>query len=1144
MQASGGVVATPHLEEYHKTSMYLLDKEKISEISEPEDEGEACPPFRVLILFAGPGGRDDSLAAFFRLTGAHVDEVDTKIGGVEHDLTRTHVSDLWINRIVAGDYDAVFAAPPCSSYSISHDPPLRSALEPLGVTPLPSEWRAYVEKHNRLTTFTAAALRAAHDLGMLWAAENPADRGVPGSPAYWPAFAGRGSIWRVPCMADLASSTGAAVYTFAQCACGAPAQKYTTILAPPAMKAALTPFRRLVCTHKRGHAVIAMGYDVDGSSLSAPSAAYPPRMNELLADAFTRAHKALALTTRRDGGGGGRITDGPQLCAPVRAACEAARREPACFASLRSKVPLSPTLVAALAMPPGPQLPMRSRPPRPRRQSGRPLPPTSGAKRPVGDIATVATKPSGDIHISQLFSGDIYHSRVAPWLALSAAAIAALREGRRPPAVPTVVVTQIDMAPWARGIVWDTRDPDRCSPVRRSTRDTVFPGRRQVDRAAVREAARELDWHDEDIVSQIGEGGVEARSGCELTTVLAFHHQGLFDHVSAVDAIVQAELGEEWLEGPRAALPFVPARVLPRNVVMQARTRLDAAGRLEHYLKPRITTDASDGGLDSVNAGVPFHDRSVQLTTARDLGRAAAIADSSTRRADGSHADDVRAELYAIDWESAYRFLVMQVADLWTQVFLWFDASGRVGYFVDWRLAFGGRYAVNRFQRFGLLVAGLSCERIAAFDATQPPSAVQPEWTARRAALQAAGRLPPERDQLHPRFSKPYIDDTTGTALNDRVLVPEDLQLVALPSTPSESGGLVSHPSSRVAVHCRIHIVVAQRFGLAISVRKVQLGDPIVALGISASVLRFCLRCPESKRGPLLVQLRALHDDACVTPPRPVERAPLPKLVGRLLNLSQVAPELRPRLAVGYALAAAKARQHRRPLPYVQLAAGSHRHSEWLALLVVAITLLNSNEGVPLACSDAFPSRDAPGTLTVTSDASGDDGIGGWATSPDVSGTIWMLSEPWPVDLRSALARGAGPAALRGPLPALSMPAAETFAACALVSAVRRLTRVRAVVAVVDCQPAARVLCGAITPNAQMRRVAELTLESASPWLGVHVVRELNLDADRLSHPDQADAVTAEATAAGFTICRVAVPAECWRALRLAAELGCGLEAA
>ena len=48
-----------------------------------------------------------------------------------------------------------------------------------------------------------------------------------------------------------------------------------------------------------------------------------------------------------------------------------------------------------------------------------------------------------------------------------------------------------------------------------------------MDRAAVREAACELDWHDEDIVSQIGEGGVEARSGCELTTVLAFHHQGL-----------------------------------------------------------------------------------------------------------------------------------------------------------------------------------------------------------------------------------------------------------------------------------------------------------------------------------------------------------------------------------------------------------------------------------------------------------------------------------------------------------------------------------------------------------------------------------------------------------------------------------------
>eukprot|EP00965_Chrysotila_dentata_P084581 2791862-Pleurochrysis_carterae.AAC.1 len=63
------------------------------------------------------------------------------------------------------------------------------------------------------------------------------------------------------------------------------------------------------------------------------------------------------------------------------------------------------------------------------------------------------------------------------------------------------------MAPWARGVVGDCRDPTRCEPVRRFTRDTTFPGRRQIDRAELRRMARELAWHDEDIIAQAGEGG-------------------------------------------------------------------------------------------------------------------------------------------------------------------------------------------------------------------------------------------------------------------------------------------------------------------------------------------------------------------------------------------------------------------------------------------------------------------------------------------------------------------------------------------------------------------------------------------------------------------------------------------------------------
>eukprot|EP00965_Chrysotila_dentata_P031046 1034001-Pleurochrysis_carterae.AAC.1 len=63
------------------------------------------------------------------------------------------------------------------------------------------------------------------------------------------------------------------------------------------------------------------------------------------------------------------------------------------------------------------------------------------------------------------------------------------------------------MAPWARGIVWDCANPRRCEPVRRSTRQTSFAGRRQLDRAALRAAAAALRWHDKDIVAQVGEGG-------------------------------------------------------------------------------------------------------------------------------------------------------------------------------------------------------------------------------------------------------------------------------------------------------------------------------------------------------------------------------------------------------------------------------------------------------------------------------------------------------------------------------------------------------------------------------------------------------------------------------------------------------------
>jgi hypothetical protein len=107
-----------------------------------------------------------------------------------------------------------------------------------------------------------------------------------------------------------------------------------------------------------------------------------------------------------------------------------------------------------------------------------------------------------------------------------------------------------------------------------STRHTVFPGKRQMDRAAFRRAAAEVGATDKDIVAQAGEGGVESRSACELTTELHTHAPGLWERPAAAEAEVAKELEEEWALGPFFHPPTVPLRALPRDVIVQQRSRV------------------------------------------------------------------------------------------------------------------------------------------------------------------------------------------------------------------------------------------------------------------------------------------------------------------------------------------------------------------------------------------------------------------------------------------------------------------------------------------------------------------------------------------------------------------------------------------
>ena len=100
--------------------------------------------------------------------------------------------------VVGGEYDLVFAAPPCSSFSVRHPVRLRSRARPWGVHPLPRGWEGYVQQHNRLADLTAELVRACHLAGVPCAVENPADRSDSGSAAYWEEAADAGCIWRMP----------------------------------------------------------------------------------------------------------------------------------------------------------------------------------------------------------------------------------------------------------------------------------------------------------------------------------------------------------------------------------------------------------------------------------------------------------------------------------------------------------------------------------------------------------------------------------------------------------------------------------------------------------------------------------------------------------------------------------------------------------------------------------------------------------------------------------------------------------------------------------------------------------------------------------------------------------------------------------
>ena len=1121
-----------------------------------------------LVVFSGPGHEND-LAARLRARGVRVDVVDTKVGGAAHDVLRQDVGRRLVARTRRGEYDVVFIATPCESFSVAHRPQLRSRKQPDGLQNAPPEWAAYLRKHNALAAWSAQLAAAADEAGAAWAIENPADRGDRASDAHWERYSDHAPLWLSTPMRELEKATGARRRTFAQCALGGRSQKWTTLL-HSAGWAQLGAFDALGCPHgMEKHAELAHGRDAAGRGLAKLAAAYPPAMNELIAEAaagWLRARLQPAAAGGANAGEkiGGRVADGFALAPLISTACEEARHVPPRFASSRNKRAATEAQLRAEPLPGGLQAPPPPRTnPRPAVAQGA----APGVAEADAEARRAATRrlAEGPVAIDQLYLDGVYAGEVTPWLREADEAARALRAGKRGWKVPTITIGQEKMQPWARRVVWDCAEPTDCRPVTRSDRHTVFKGRpdgepsRQIDRAALRRAAAELDWYDTDIVLQAGEGGVEVRSSCALETVLAFHHQGLTDELAAAEKAVQADWKEGWADRPVRHLPFVPCRVLPRNVVMQERARLlpgetaSGAPRVELYMKPRITQDSSHGGEESVNAGVADDERYVLLPTLQQHARGVAICDTA------GEVDGVRAQSYVVDAESAYRFVPVQTADLWTQCFIWWEGDEPAGICVDRRLGFGGAFAPNRFERISTLCAAHVQRLQREFDATQPLPPSARRWAAERASRQQRGELPSAEAQRAPRYLQVYIDDFSGAALDDRVVPPPSVAGIVIdPRNTSSAGGKPAQPDSRVYVHAQLAVVGLRELGLNAAPSKIVVGDPVVALGLrvgrgsGAAVGREGdvglgagrVDCPELKRQSVRAAAAAAAEEAVEGR---VDRERAETLVGRLCNLSQAFPELKLSLAGGYTVTRAEwsVGGVRRKPRRMTVRQGGEAQTEWLELLALAEELLEKNEGVALAPELAFPERTLPGALTVVSDASGVDGVGGYVFDPAQPGRAWVISEKWPPEIQRALDRAAKEdtdesRAADAEAPRLSMPAAELFGqwAVAAAAAEARGGPPTAVTAVGDCEPAAGALNAAASGNAQMRALLAGARGLCQQWLAVHVPREWNQDADRLSHPAQLESVLISAQAAEVDATHVAIPEHCWEVLRRAAALG------
>ena len=229
-----------------------------------------------LYLGSGPRREGDLASHVARLGGAPVVNIDTKVGGYDHDLTYSPVRVEVLRLAQSERCLGAFVSIPCKTFSVlrgkpgvEHSKPVRDLDNVLGIPREDGTLPHAVVQSNLMSELAAGVMAAVHSNGGVFVAESPPSRAA-GSRFPIEGRERHASQFDHPSWLGVQQLSGARFIYFDQCAfhddpSTTSPKKTALMVSPNAFPAFHSRFAPLVCTHPPNSHRTMYGVDTDGN---------------------------------------------------------------------------------------------------------------------------------------------------------------------------------------------------------------------------------------------------------------------------------------------------------------------------------------------------------------------------------------------------------------------------------------------------------------------------------------------------------------------------------------------------------------------------------------------------------------------------------------------------------------------------------------------------------------------------------------------------------------------------------------------------------------------------------------------------------------------------------------------------------------